>query len=437
MARRVPDVRIFKNQRGDTIMEVLIAVAVLSLILTVSLALANRNTQGNRQAQERGEATKHTESQIELLKTYLANTANPVLPASGDNFCMKNDGTPSESIVGITDDAQGENFEAFNATGLADCKKGEFFYTYINRDNNTFTAHTRWYKVAGRGVDESTMVHRLYPDVAGAGGYVGTGSTGCAVNQYQNSLGGCVDCPIGMGSPGGAACTAVPSTMRATVRKVNPVGTTTPSCSGTTSNKSGIGVTLTRTGFSATNYTDASSLVTFSGLPLSTPHNITVSAPTDYEVCPPASRNVNSGGPGPAVGVGSTTTVTPEFRVRPICNVPVYGQVDRGYWVTYWWQHTGPTWGPFGLPRANPRYQIGPNGPPYPNSGYPAHYYTAENSRHGYGWVNVRYSSLGGADPEHYNRFEEWYAAGYGAGASRYVWISNWVTEQTGTTCPS
>lgn len=343
--------RIFKNQRGDTIMEVLIAVAVLSLILTVSLALANRNTQGNRQAQERGEATKHTESQIELLKSYLATTNNPVLPSSG-NFCMNNDGTPTEAIDGIPDivqpEALSETFEAFNNPALADCKKGEFFHTYINREGNTFTAHTRWYKVAGRGVDEATMVHRLYPDVAGVGGNLGTGTTGCMANHYMNSLGGCVPCTIaGTGSSGGTAtsCTQLASTMRVYVRKINPAsGNITPSCSATSSSdKSGITVTLTRAGFSVPGQTDATSLITFNGLPVGVDHSVTVSAPSNYEVCPPASRTVNSGGPGPAVGVGYTSTVIPEFKVRPICTetvTPHYNSVPQYRTDYYWvWQH--------------------------------------------------------------------------------------------------
>lgn len=443
MAGRLSIMRIFKNQRGDTIMEVLIAIAVLSLILTVSLALANRNTQGNRQAQERGEAAKYTESQIELLKTYLANPTNSTLPAKGSDFCMKNDGTPSEAIDGIIDDAQAETFNAFNSPDLTDCKKGEFFHVYINRsvDGSTFTAHTRWYKVAGRGVDEATMVHRIYPEIAARSGDTAANTGICAAPHHSpNQLGICAICPAGYTSNGSGPCTIVKSTMNVIVRKINPSGTSTPSCASTnTTNKSGIPVTLSSTDYnSGAQTTNSSSVVTFGGLTPGILHTISVGEPTGYGVCSPASQSVTSGGQGSVVGSGSTTTVDTGIKVYPICNVPVNGPVDRGYWVTYWWQHTGPTWGPNGLPRANPRYQIGPNGPPYGSSGYPANYYTAENSRHGYGWVNVRYSSLGGADPEHYNRFEEWYGAGYVTGGSvtRNVWISNWVTEQVGTKCP-
>ncbi|HEX5797495.1 MAG TPA: hypothetical protein VFX86_03845 [Candidatus Saccharimonadales bacterium] len=59
------------NTKGDTIVEVLISVAVLSLVLSVSYALANRNTQYIQQSQERGEAQEISEAQLELLRGYL------------------------------------------------------------------------------------------------------------------------------------------------------------------------------------------------------------------------------------------------------------------------------------------------------------------------------------------------------------------------------
>lgn len=332
--------RIFKNQRGDTIMEVLIAVAVLSLILTVSLALANRNTQGNRQAQERGEATKHTESQIELLKSYLASSANPVLPPNG-NFCMKDDGTPSDPIEGIVDETQEENFGAFN--GRDECKKGEFYHVYINRAGDTFTAHTRWVKVAGRGIDEATMVHRIYPEIAAKSASVGTVSQGCAKDHYEKSLGGCEPCPPGMGSLGGtvtlADCTEVGSTMRVEVKKINPVNDVTPNCGmAATANKANIPVSLSRAGGVLQGSTNGSSIASFGGLPTNTLYTLTVNNPADYGVCPPASKQVRTGDRGTATGVGSTTEEK-GFKVYPICKETVthhYNSVPQ-YTTTYWW----------------------------------------------------------------------------------------------------
>lgn len=58
------------RQRGDTIIEVLIAMTVIGLVLGSSFAIANRATLTGRAAQERTEALKFAESQLELLKVY-------------------------------------------------------------------------------------------------------------------------------------------------------------------------------------------------------------------------------------------------------------------------------------------------------------------------------------------------------------------------------
>lgn len=57
----------FKNQRGDTIVEVLIAVAVLSAVLATSYAIVGRNTKSYQQVNEHTEALKLAETQLERL----------------------------------------------------------------------------------------------------------------------------------------------------------------------------------------------------------------------------------------------------------------------------------------------------------------------------------------------------------------------------------
>lgn len=59
------------NQIGDTIVEVMIAIAVIGMVLGVSYATAARALRAGRAAQEQTEALKLAESQVEKLK-YLA-----------------------------------------------------------------------------------------------------------------------------------------------------------------------------------------------------------------------------------------------------------------------------------------------------------------------------------------------------------------------------
>lgn len=57
-----------KDKRGDTIVEVLIAVAIVSAVLVTAYAVTNRNIQSSQAAQEQSYAQKIAQRQVELLR---------------------------------------------------------------------------------------------------------------------------------------------------------------------------------------------------------------------------------------------------------------------------------------------------------------------------------------------------------------------------------
>lgn len=57
-----------KSVRGDTIVEVLLAIAITSVVLAGAYVAVSRSMKASRAAQERGEAVKVAEAQIEKLK---------------------------------------------------------------------------------------------------------------------------------------------------------------------------------------------------------------------------------------------------------------------------------------------------------------------------------------------------------------------------------
>ena len=89
-----------RAQSGDTIVEVLIATAVVGMLLTGSFAVANRSSQVIRSAQERTEAQKITTRMLERLKSYAVVVPTP-LPTAGA-FCIdtSNAITAAPCIVG-------------------------------------------------------------------------------------------------------------------------------------------------------------------------------------------------------------------------------------------------------------------------------------------------------------------------------------------------
>src|SRR5262245_22324828 len=79
-------------QRGDTIVEVLVAIGVISLVLGAAYVMTNRSAQNTRAAQERDNALKLAESQVERLKGLAAT--NPSAVFSGPTpFCIADNGS--------------------------------------------------------------------------------------------------------------------------------------------------------------------------------------------------------------------------------------------------------------------------------------------------------------------------------------------------------
>lgn len=362
-----------RTQRGDTILEVLIATAVLTLVLTIAYTAANRGTHSIRQSQERGESSRYTESQIELLKTYVSQTAAPALPASGTKFCMKNDGTPVAITAPIDNNAQNEDFSAFSSPALADCIKDGLYYNYIERNGDTFIAHTRWTRVNGKGIDEATMVHRIYPDLASGSISIATTSPGCPANHFYNAVGGCTPCPTGYTSPGGfsTACAPIPAQIQVIVEKIPPVGNSSPPCSNGGNAANGVPVRLNGSGGPYNGTSTALFDVAFS----STYTASIVTMPNGFELCssPPPTTSTPIGTPPTPPGNNQQTMT---FKIRPLCNTVAYGPPyyhvvywhDHGYdypvyGTAYWWQHTGPGWYYGGAPwyYPNPHYQWEPN----------------------------------------------------------------------------
>lgn len=60
---------ILKRQNGDTIVEVIISIAIVGLMLTTAYAITSRNNRSLVDAQERGQALKLVETQIEMLRS--------------------------------------------------------------------------------------------------------------------------------------------------------------------------------------------------------------------------------------------------------------------------------------------------------------------------------------------------------------------------------
>lgn len=181
---RIVTMRTKQRQAGDTLIEVMIALAIIGLVIAISYSTASRALQVGRRAQERTEALKEAEGQVETLK------AIGSLPAPNDifstvaggptdpSFCVTGAGIFEQNTINPDIFAPGVNLDVapvgvvpsgaitYNSacTGGVD---GRYRKSITRTDglvapiSSTFTVRVRWDRVGG-GRDEVVLVYKLH-----------------------------------------------------------------------------------------------------------------------------------------------------------------------------------------------------------------------------------------------------------------------------------
>ena len=121
------------NTRGDTIVEVLIATAVVSIVLTGALTVSNSSLKQIRAAQERSEAQAYVQSIVESLPPKNATT--------DPNFCMN---------------SQGEE----KSPGDSQCVSGLFTNSVLRKSNDVYEVTASWDGVTGNA-QNLTIFYRV------------------------------------------------------------------------------------------------------------------------------------------------------------------------------------------------------------------------------------------------------------------------------------
>lgn len=119
--------RIFKNQLGDTIVEVMIALAILTLTLGGAYYSASLSLRNDSSSQEHSEATELAQSQIEALWAR-AQTESPFLSSDSTGTCLD-----TSSLQ-----PQAANYCNFDNSGSPNCaaSNGGFCYTITDQLTN-------------------------------------------------------------------------------------------------------------------------------------------------------------------------------------------------------------------------------------------------------------------------------------------------------------
>ncbi len=137
------------TNNGDTIIEVLIAMAVVAMVLGGAFVATNHSLRNTRQAQERAEALKISEEQLEQLKVAVANNTNGVFGTS--DFCLR------AGVLYTTPNPVQCDVER-TAGGI----KYSVSIHYSNTADDTYTLTTQWNSVVGGGTDKLSVAYRLH-----------------------------------------------------------------------------------------------------------------------------------------------------------------------------------------------------------------------------------------------------------------------------------
>ncbi|HSX16632.1 MAG TPA: hypothetical protein VLH86_00865 [Patescibacteria group bacterium] len=146
-----------RSQAGDTIVEVLISITVISLILGGAYVTTNKSLIATRSAQERGNSLKLAESQLEQIKGVVATNPNAIFGGAVPSpFCVyANAGTLN--VVAATN----ANCTV-NTAGAATTTEPKFKLS-VTRSGNDFTIKNTWNDLSGNVTDNLQLKYRIYP----------------------------------------------------------------------------------------------------------------------------------------------------------------------------------------------------------------------------------------------------------------------------------
>lgn len=138
-----------RRQAGDTIVEVLIAMAIIGSVLGGAYATATRSLRIGIQAQERSEALKLVEGQLERLKyrsQVTPSTFNNEFRQASETYCL---------------DQLTQKFNATNAACQDISGKYDVSIRYTPSPDRIFTATVSWQRIGSSDNDNVSIRYRL------------------------------------------------------------------------------------------------------------------------------------------------------------------------------------------------------------------------------------------------------------------------------------
>ncbi len=147
------------SNSGDTIVEVLFAIAVITAVLSASYAVTLRSLNDDLNNEDRSTAITLAEAQIEDLRTYVSSNT---LPSSG-TFCFYQNSTSGINLGTPDPGAPGPDNCQVNSAGFGGATSEPYYDLSINQTSpNNFSAEVQWLSAGSGSPDNVTMFYTMY-----------------------------------------------------------------------------------------------------------------------------------------------------------------------------------------------------------------------------------------------------------------------------------
>lgn len=160
------------SERGDTIVEVLIAIVIVATVLAGAFTVSQKSSAQVQDSQERGEALQLLQGNVEVVRALaLAQTddTSGIFATSPLKYFCINTNNQRVNVSGFVDaPINSDNFNQYNnGGGVNSCKfLTDSRYNVIDwydAASKTFTFRARWDSITG-GKNEERLEYRVYPD---------------------------------------------------------------------------------------------------------------------------------------------------------------------------------------------------------------------------------------------------------------------------------
>ena len=153
------------NQRGDTLIEVLICILIVTVILTGAYVTTHKSSEGVRNSQEHSEALKIVQSQLEEVRQNAGITSGSTVFAFTPPFCMV-DGKTVSSVIApdATKCIQDSSGKVASAAPYYKVTVGRTSCNPVGSRCWLFNVKVTWDTVTNGGVSTEQISYRIHDD---------------------------------------------------------------------------------------------------------------------------------------------------------------------------------------------------------------------------------------------------------------------------------